>query len=66
MFSLIIAQIGTNVHINCDIFVVKQGPSLDWHGPCSRFTRQFRFVIVLPQRGQRVLPLEQVVPQLEH
>ena len=32
----------------------------------SPLFRQFRFVIVLPQRGQSVLPLEQVVPQLEH
>ena len=30
------------------------------------FHRQFRFVIALPQRGQRVLPPAQVVPQLEH
>ena len=34
----------------------------------SRLRRfgQFRFVIVEPQRGQRLLLLAQVVPQLEH
>ena len=31
--------------------------------PC---VRQFKFVIVLPQRGHRLFLLTQVVPQLEH